>query len=173
MEINTGDSSAKKQPPRRMPFAVCQQVAKQLKNMQKNGVIRPSCSPWSSPVIMVRKKDGSHHFCLDYNRLNAATKPDTFPLPHIDDLLDQLREARYFSTLDLASGFWQIRIEPLLQEKTAFITPQSLYKFRVMPFGLTNTPAIFQGLIQKVLAGLNPEDGNEFVTPTLMTSLFS
>ncbi len=153
-----------KQPPRRMPFIVRQEVAKQLRSMQQNGVIQPSCSPWSSPVIMVRKKNGSHRFCVDYRGLNAVTKPDTFPLPRIDDLLDQLGKARYFSTLDLASGFWQIRMELLSQEKTAFVTPRGLYEFRVMPFGLTNAPAVFQRLMQRVLAGLNPEDGNEFVT---------
>ena len=147
-----------------MPFTVCQEVAKQLKNMQKNGVFQPSCSPWSSPIIMVRKKDGSHPLYLDYRRLNAVTKPDTFPLPRINDLLDQLGKARDFSTLDLASGFWWIQMEPLSQKKTAFVNPQGLYEFRVMLFGLTNAPAIFQRLIQEVLAGLNPEVGNEFVT---------
>ena len=164
MEINTGDAAPKKQPARRMPFAVRQEVAKQLKSMQRNGVIQPSCSPWSSPVVMVRKKDGSHRFCVDYRGLNSVTKADTFPLPRIDDLLDQLGRASYFSTLDLASGFWQIRMEPLSQEKTAFVTPHGLFEFRVMPFGLTNAPAVFQRLMQQVLAGLNPEDGSEFVT---------
>ena len=81
-EINTRDNSPKKQLPRRMPFTVRQEVAKQLKNMHKSGVIRPSCSPWSSPVVMVRKKEGSHRFCVDYRGLNAVIKPDTFPLPH-------------------------------------------------------------------------------------------
>ena len=164
MEIDTGDARPIKQAPRRMPFAVRQEVAKQLKSMQQNRVVQPSHSPWSSPVVMVRKKDGSHRFCVDYRGLNAVTKADTFPLPRIDDLLDQLGRARYFSTLDLASGFWQIRMEPLAQEKTAFVTPHGLFEFRVMPFGLTNAPAVFQRLMQQVLAGLNPEDGNEFVT---------
>ena len=95
MEINTGDNSTRKQSPRRMPLAVHQEVAKHLKNMQRNGVIRPSRSPWSSPVVMVQKKDGSRRFCVDYRGLNAVTKPDTFPLPHINDLLDQLGKARY------------------------------------------------------------------------------
>ena len=164
MEIDTGDARPIKQAPRRMPFTVRQEVAKQLKSMQQNRVVQPSHSPWSSPVVMVRKKDGSHRFCVDYRGLNAVTKADTFPLPRINDLLDQLGRARYFSTLNLASGFWQIRMEPLAQEKTAFVTPHGLFEFRVMPFGLTNAPAVFQRLMQQVLAGLNPEDGNEFVT---------
>ena len=100
---------------------------------------------------------------MDYRGLNAVTKADTFPLPRIDDLLDQLSKARYFSTLELASGFRQIQVEPRSREKTAFATPHGLFEFRVMPFGLTNAPAVFQRLIQKVLEGLNPEDGNGFV----------
>ena len=83
MEIDTGDTTPKKQPPRRMPFM---EVARQLKNMQQDGVIQPSNSPWSSPVVMVRKKDGSHRFCVDYRALNSLTKADTFPLPRIADL---------------------------------------------------------------------------------------
>ena len=87
-----------------------------------------------------------------------------FPCLRIDDLLDQLSKVRYFSTLDLASGFWQIQVEPKSQEKTAFATPHGLFEFRIMPFSLTNAPAVFQRLIQKVLDGLNPDDGNGFVT---------
>ena len=109
---------------------------------------------------MVRKRDGSNTFCADYRGLNAVTKADTFPLPHIDDQLDQLSKARYFSTLNLASGFWQIQVEPKLREKTAFANLHGLFEFRVMPFDLTNAPVIFQRLIQKVLESLNPEDGN-------------
>jgi len=163
MEIDTGDAPPRKQPPRRMPFLVREEVARQLKNMQQNGVIQPSNSPWSSPVVMVRKKDGSHRFCVDYRTLNSVTKADTFPLPRIDDFLDQLGGARYFSTLDLASGFWQIQMEPVSREKTAFVTPHGLYEFLVMPFGLKNAPAVFQRLMQRVLHGLNPEDGKQFI----------
>ena len=167
MTINTGDAPPCKQAPRRMPFIVRQEVAKQLRDMQQDGVIQPSCSPWSSPVVIVRKKDGRHRFCVDYRRLNAVTKADTFPLPRIADLLDQLDGAKYFTTLDLASGFWQIQVEPESRAKTAFVTPQGLYEFLVMPFGLTNAPAVFQRLMHKVLSGLNPEDGKDFVTAYL------
>ena len=131
MEIDTGDTTPKKQPPRRMPFMVREEVARQLKNMQQDGVIEPSNSPLSSPVVMVQKKDGSHRFCVDYRALNSVTKADTFPLPRIADLLDQLGGARYFSTLDLVSGFWQIQMDPESREKTAFATPQGLYEFLV------------------------------------------
>lgn len=126
-------------------------------------MIQPSNSPWASPVVMVRKRDGTHRFCVDYRELNSVTKADTFPLPRIDDLLDQLGAARYFSTLDLASGYWQIRMHPDSVEKTAFTTPHGLHEFRVMPFGLTNAPGVFQRLMERVLAGLNPPDGAAFV----------
>lgn len=162
-EIDTGDAAPKKLPVRRMPLTIRQEVARQLKMMQETGVIQPSNSPWASPVVLVRKKDGTHRFCVDYRELNSVTRADTFPLPRIDDLLDQLGKSAYFSTLDLATGYWQIRVHPNSQEKTAFVTPQGLYEFRVMPFGLTNAPAVFQRLMQCVLMGLNPEEGPDFV----------
>ena len=112
--------------------------------MQETGVIQPSNSPWASPIVMVRKKDGTHRFCVDYRSLNEVTKADTYPLPRVDDLLDQLGGAKFFTTLDLASGFWQIRVAQGSREKTAFVVPQGLFEFRVMPFGLTNAPAVFQ-----------------------------
>ena len=126
--------------------------------MQKNSVIKPSESPWESPVVLVRKRDGSLRFCVDYRQLNSVTKPDLFPLPRINDLLDQLGKSKYFSILDLKSGYWQIKVHADSQEKTAFITHKGLYEFRVMPFGVTNAPAVFQRLMQRVLAGLQSEN---------------
>ena len=164
MEIDTLDAAPKRQPVRRMPYSVRQEVAKQLQDMQAAGVITQSCSPWASPVVLVRKRDGSHRFCVDYRQLNAVTKPDRYPLPRIDDLLDQLGKSHYFSTLDLASGYWQIRVHPRSTEKTAFITPQGLFEFKVMPFGLTNAPSVFQRLMHKVLQDLNPAEGPDFVS---------
>ena len=163
MQIDTGEAAPRKQLVRRMPFAVRAEVAKQLREMQAAGVVQPSSSPWASPVVMVRKRDGTLRFCVDYRELNSVTKADTFPLPRIDDLLDQLGAASYFSTLDLASGYWQVPMHPDSIEKTAFVTPQGLYEFRVMPFGLTNAPGVFQRLMEKVLAGLNPDDGPDYV----------
>ena len=164
LDIDTGDTTPKRQRVRRMPFAVRKEVARQLKIMQGTGVIQPSCSPWASAVVLVRKKDGSHRFCVDYRNLNSVTKLDSYPLPRIDDLLDQLDQSLYFSTLDLASGYWQIRVHRHSVPKTAFISPQGLFEYRVMPFGLTNAPSVFQRLMQRVLMGLNPTDGPEFVS---------
>ena len=159
-EIDTGSASPRRQSPRRMPFLVRQEVT----SMQATGIIQPSKSPWASPIVLVQKKDGSHRFCVDYRELNSVTKKDTFPLPRIDDLLDQLGRAKYFSTLDLASGFWQIRVHPDSVEKTAFVVPQGLYEFNVMPFGLCNAPSVSQRLMQQVMMGLNHLDGPDFVS---------
>ena len=158
--INTGDSAPKKQAACRIPYAARQEITSLLKRMQPEGVIEPSESPWASPVVLVRKRDGSLRFCVDYRGLNAVTKADVYPLPRINDLLDKLGKAKCFSTLDLTAGYWQIRVQPDSQEKTAFITHQGLYEFKVMPFGVMNAPAMFQKLMQKVLARLmtGPED---------------
>ena len=162
--IDTGGAIPRRQAVRRTPFAIRTEVARQLENMQSQGVIQPSSSPWASPVVLVRKKDGSLRFCIDYRHLNLVTKPDVFPLPRMDDLLDQLGQSKFFSTLDLASGYWQVKIHLDSREKTAFITYQGLFEFRVMPFGLRNAPAVFQRLMQRVLAGLNPPEGPDFVS---------
>ena len=147
VHIETGDASPRRQPMRRIPHAVRQEVARQLQHMLDDKVIRPSNSPWASAMVLVRKKNGQLRICVDYRHLNSVTKPDAYPLPRIDDLLDQLGSAKYFTTLDLAAGYWQIRVAKGSTEKTAFVTPQGLFEFRVMPFGLTNAPAVFQGLM--------------------------
>ncbi len=141
MVINTGDADPKKQPTRLFPFGIRREVARQLRHMQETEVIQPSKS--ASPIVMVRKKDGTLHFCVDYRQLNAVTKHNTFPLLRVDGLLDQLGQSEYFITLHLANGYWQLRILPDSQDKTAFTTHQGLYELRVMSFGLCNAPAVF------------------------------
>ena len=116
----------------------------QVQQMLSRNVIRPSNSPWASPVVMVRKKDGSLLFCVDFRQLNAATVKDAHPLPRIDDLLDALHGAKWFSTLDLKSGYWQVPIAEQDKEKTAFRTSSGqLFEFNLVPFGLCNAPATF------------------------------
>ena len=109
---------------------------------------------WASPIVLVPKKDGSARFCVDYRRLNAGTRKDVYPLPRIDDILDTLGTAKYFTFFDVASGYWQIEIDPASQPKTAFTAHCGLYEFCRMPFGLCNAPATFQQLMQVVLAGI-------------------
>ena len=108
-------------------------------------------------MVLVEKKDGSVRFCVDYRRLNAVTKMEVFPLPRIDDSLDMLSKSKFFITLDLASGFWPVKMEPSSKEKTAFVTHSGLYEFGVMPFGLVNAPSTFQRLMESVLVGLSGE----------------
>lgn len=152
--IDTGTNLPIKQPVRRVPFALRDTISTMVNDMIQQGVVKPSRSPWASPVVLVRKKDGTMRFCVDYRKLNTITKKDVYPLPRIDDALDQLSAMKYFSTLDLASGYWQVKMGEESREKTAFTTPGRLFEFIVMPFGLCNAPATFQRLMESILEGL-------------------
>ncbi|KRZ50518.1 Retrovirus-related Pol polyprotein from transposon 17.6, partial [Trichinella nativa] len=156
--IHTGDAKPVRCSPRRIPYHQRAQVESLLDEMLRQDVVEPSSSPWASPIVLVRKKDGSCRFCVDYRQLNNLTRKDAHPLPRIDDTLDALAGAQWFSTLDLASGYWQVEVEPQDREKTAFTTPLGLYQFKVMPFGLCNAPATFQRLMEIALRGLVGSD---------------
>ncbi|GBM53776.1 Retrovirus-related Pol polyprotein from transposon 297 [Araneus ventricosus] len=125
--------------------------------MVDNGIIEESSGPWTSPIVLVKKKDGSTRFCVDYRKLNEITKKDSYPLPRVDDTLDALNGSQWFTTLDLKSGYWQVEIRPEDREKTAFTTGRGLWQFKVMPFGLYNAPATFERLMETVLRGLSSE----------------
>ena len=156
--IFTGDASPRRQRVRRIPPSRRKEVQELLTGMLKNKVIQPSNSPWASPVVLVRKKDGSLRFCVDYRKLNEVTRKDAYPLPRIDDTLNTLAGSQWFTTLDLISGYWQVQVAKSDKEKTAFCTTEGLYEFNVMPFGLCNAPATFQRLMDLVLAGLQWSD---------------
>jgi hypothetical protein len=153
-EINTGSAKPIKQMPYKCPAALKTIMEQQIERMQKQGIIRESNSPWASPVVMVRKKGGDWRFCVDYRKLNAVTQKDAFPLARMDESIQVLNKAKYFSVLDLASGYWQVKVKEEDRHKTAFVTFNGLWEFNVMSFGLTNAPATFQRTLNHVLKGL-------------------
>ena len=152
--IDTGSSAPIRCAPRRMSPPKIKKEEVCVAEMLTGGQIEPSDSPWSAPVVLVTKKDGGTRLCVDYCRFNLATVKDAYPLPRIDDTLDMLAGKRWFSTLDLASGYWQVSLSPEARCKTAFATHWGLFQFKVMPFGLCNAPATFERLMDQVLQGL-------------------
>ena len=133
-----------------MSSAELTELKSQLIELTDQGFIRPSSSPWGSPVLFVSKKDGSLRMCVDYRALNRLTVKNSYPLPRIDDILDQLFEAKYFTKIDLRSGFHQIRLDKESIPLTAFRTRYGHYEFLVLPFGLTNAPATFMALMHEI-----------------------
>jgi hypothetical protein len=155
--INTGNANPIRQPPRRAPITKRDEIDRQVENLLERGLIEESDSPWASPIVLVKKKDGSQRMCVDYRKLNSFTIKDAFPIPRIDDTLDSLAGAAWFSTLDMSSGYWQVEMTEEAAEKSSFVVRDGLYKWKVMPFGLCNAPATFERLMEKVLSGLHWE----------------
>src|SRR5918911_827290 len=152
--IDTGEEKPIRQRAYRASGKDKELIQEEIKKMQEKGVIEKSTSSWASPIVIVPKKNGERRFCIDLRRVNAITKRDEHPLPRIDDMLDTFDGSKYFSSLDMASGYWQIEIDERDKEKMAFITHEGLYQWKVMPFGLTNAPATFQRMMQEVLEEL-------------------
>ncbi len=153
--IDTGDHPPIKQRSYRTAHKVQEQIREQVNEMLENGIIRGSNSPWASPVVLVLKKDGSVRFCTDYRKLNAITRKDSYPLPRINETLDVIGNAKWFSSIDFCSGFWQIPVAEKDIPKTAFITRDGLFEYTRMPFGLCNSPSTFQRTMDLLLTGMN------------------
>nr|XP_043633164.1 uncharacterized protein LOC122604340 [Erigeron canadensis] len=136
--------------PYRLALSEMQELATQLKELQDKGFIRPSSSPWGAPILFVKKKDRSFRMCIGYRELNKLTIKNRYPLPRIDELFDQLQGAKYFSKIDLRSGYHQLRVREEDIPKTAFRMRYGHFEFLVMPFGLTNAPAVFMDLMNRV-----------------------
>ncbi|XP_071139789.1 uncharacterized protein [Mytilus edulis] len=152
--IDTCNAKPVKISPRRVALKQRDVLEEELKKMIDKNLIEPSCSPWAALVCLVKKRDGSIRFCVDFRKLNERTVKDAYPLPRIDDTLDTLSGGKWFSCVDLASGYFQVEVAEEDKYKTAFSTHKGLYQFLVMPMGLCNSPATFSRLMNQVLGGL-------------------
>ena len=144
-----------KQHPYRMNPVKQQYLREEVQYLLDNDFIEPSQSEWSSPCILVPKPDGTFRMCTDYRKVNSVTKTDTFPIPRIDDCIDNIGHAKYVTKFDLLKGFWQIPLTDRAKEISAFVTPDGLYQYKVMPFGMKNSPATFQRLVNSLISNLD------------------
>ena len=158
------------QRPRRFPEVVNAEVEKQCQELFEADIIEPSNSPWSSPVVPVRKKDGSLRLCIDYRRLNAVTVPDKHPLPNLSDAVFGLYGMRYFTSLDMVRGYYQFGLDESSREFTAFSTHRAHWQFKCLTFGLKNAPSVFQREMQKVLGDFPWENVVVYIDDVLIMS---
>ena len=170
MKIDTAEATPVNQAPYKRGPSEKEFIEKTIKENEDGKIIRKSHSPWASPVVIIRKKDGYFRFAIDYRKLNEVTKKDVYPMPRVDETLDALEGAKYLTTLDLASGYWSVPIEETDKEKTAFITHCGLYEYNVMPYGLSNAPSVFCRLMDAVLGGLKWQCVLVFVDDILIYS---
>ena len=152
--IDTGNHRPIRMRPYRTPFKLKQEMKTHIDEMLRNDIIGPSSSPWAAPALLVNKHDGSTRFVVDYRALNAVTKFDSYPMPRIADILDQLNNKKFFTCLDLASGYHNVCVDPGSQEKTAFVVEHGLYEYKRLPFGLVSAPASFSRLMDHILRDL-------------------
>ena len=152
--IDTQGARPIRQPPRRLPLAKRETERNEIEKMLKAGIIEPSISEWSSPVLLLTKKDGTTRFAVDYRKINEKIRKDSFPLARIDDCLDALAGAQYYSCMDLNQGFLQMPVAPESRDKTAFATSLGLFQFLRLPYGLVTAPSEFSRLMGEVLRGL-------------------
>ncbi len=152
--IDTGNERPIKSRPYRVPYAMQEEVDKMIEKMLSGGIISKSSSPWAAPIVIIKKKDGSNRFCIDYRKLNKITVKDNYPVPLIEETLDTLKGSCFFTSLDLASGYWQVALADKAKEKTAFCSRKGQFQFNVLPFGLSNAVSSFQRMMETVLEGL-------------------
>lgn len=153
-DIDVGEHAAIKQHPYRVNPTKRSVMKSEVDYLVENGLAVPSFSAWSSPCSLVLKPDGTFRFCTDYRKVNAITKPDSFPLPRMEDCVDKVGSASFVSKLDLLKGYWQVPLTPRAAEISAFVTPNNFMNYSVMAFGLRNAPATVQRLMNRVLAGV-------------------
>ncbi len=158
-DVRTPPGTVVRQRPYRVPEARRHAIEEEVQEMLRFGVIEPSWSPWSSPIVMVPKPDGTLRFCNDFRRLNEVSEFDGYPMPRVDELLDRLGGTRYISTLDLTKGYWQVQLTEEAKPKTAFSTPSGHWQYRVLPFGLSRSTS-----------NLPKDDGHPVAAPPVLRS---